>query len=357
MHRFYLHVAVPAPLRQLFDYRIPASFHHLPCVGARVLVPFGNRELVGIIIGISEHSETPSEKIKAARALIDEHALLPPQLMTLLTWAAQYYQHPIGDVFSTALPTLLRQGEALYDNTLHWRLTAQGVALTASELSRAPKQHTAWQALQSHGAHGISEDFLQHFGIQRESLQALAKKGLAESFGQLVNKTAKPELKYAEVALMANQEQQAAIHAITHHLGTFKTLLLDGITGSGKTEVYLQSIASCLANHQQALVLVPEIGLTPQTVARFRARFAVEVVMLHSGLTERERLRVWRRAYLGHAGIVIGTRSAIFTPMPHLGLIIVDEEHDLSFKQQDGFRYHARDLAVRRGQLAACPVF
>ncbi len=356
MSHFYLHVAVPAPLRKLFDYSIPASFHHVPCVGARVLVPFGQRELVGVIIGISENTETPPEKIKAARALIDEQALLPPQLMTLLTWAAHYYQHPIGEVFSAALPTLLRQGEPLYENAAHWRLTPLGLTITTADLSKAPKQQSAWQALEAHGSHGISEDFLEHFGVKRESLQALAKKGLAEEFGQNISKVEKPHLKYAEVSLLANQEQQLAIQAITTQLGTFKTLLLDGVTGSGKTEVYLQSIASCLANHQQALVLVPEIGLTPQTVARFRSRFAVEIVMLHSGLTERERLRAWRRAYLGHAGIVIGTRSSIFTPMPHLGLIIVDEEHDLSFKQQDGFRYHARDLAVRRGQLAQCPV-
>jgi primosomal protein N' (replication factor Y) len=131
---------------------------------------------------------------------------------------------------------------------------------------------------------------LQHFGIERTSLLALAKKGYTEEFGQIVNKPTKPQLKYAEVSLLANNEQESAIHAITKQLGTFKTLLLDGVTGSGKTEVYLQSIASCLANHQQTLVLVPEIGLTPQTVARFRSRFAVEIVMLHSGLTDRERL-------------------------------------------------------------------
>jgi len=128
------------------------------------------------------------------------------------------------------------------------------------------------------------------------------------------------------------------------------------VTGSGKTEVYLQAVEACLSRHKQVLVLVPEIGLTPQIVSRFKARFATEVALLHSGLTERERLKAWRRAFTGHAGLVIGTRSALFTPMPHLGLIIVDEEHDLSFKQQEGFRYHARDLAVMRGQLQGCPV-
>ncbi|MDO8416831.1 MAG: primosomal protein N' [Agitococcus sp.] len=356
MPRLYLHVALPVPLRQHFDYSIPASFHHAPTVGARVIVPFGSRELIGVVIAISSETDTPVEKIKAARHLIDEHALIPPVMMELLTWAAHYYQHPIGEVFSAALPTLLRQGEALYENMNHWRLTAAGIVITATDLKNAPKQQAAWQAIEVHGTHGISEDFLQHFGIERTALLALAKKGYTEEFGQIVNKPTKPQLKYAEVSLLANNEQESAIHAITKQLGTFKTLLLDGVTGSGKTEVYLQSIASCLANHQQTLVLVPEIGLTPQTVARFRSRFAVEIVMLHSGLTDRERLRAWRRAYLGFAGIVIGTRSAIFTPMPHLGLIIVDEEHDLSFKQQDGFRYHARDLAVRRGQLQQCPV-
>ena len=167
MPRLYLHVAVHAPLRQHFDYSIPASFHHAPMVGARVLVPFGRRELVGVIIGISNQTDTPVEKIKAARQLIDEHALIPPLMMELLTWAAHYYKYPIGEVFSAALPTLLRQGEALYENMNHWRQTHTGIAITATDLKSAPKQQAAWQALEVHGTHGISEDFLQHFGIER----------------------------------------------------------------------------------------------------------------------------------------------------------------------------------------------
>ncbi|HMU88005.1 MAG TPA: primosomal protein N' [Agitococcus sp.] len=356
MSRVYLQVALPVPLAQVFDYSIPASFSHTPHIGARIKVPFGKRELIGVIVGVTETPESPLDKIKPARQLIDEHSLFPPQLMQLLTWAAQYYHYPIGEVFSTALPTLLRQGEDLYDNPIHWRLTPVGLQITADTLSRSAKQQAAWQALEPHQSHGISEDFLKKVQIERATLQALAKKGFAEEFGQLAIQTGTPQLKYAESPLVANESQTTAIHAITEHLGQFKSFLLDGVTGSGKTEVYLQSIASCLANHQQALVLVPEIGLTPQTVARFRSRFAVEIVMLHSGLTDRERLRAWRRAYLGHAAIVIGTRSTLFTPMPHLGLIIVDEEHDLSFKQQDNFRYNARDLAIFRAQLASCPV-
>lgn len=356
MSRFYLQVALPVPLTTVFDYSIPASFSQTPHIGARIRVPFGRRELIGVIVGVTETPESPLDKIKPARQLIDEHSLFPPQLMQLLTWAAQYYHYPIGEVFSTALPTLLRQGEDLYDNPIHWRLTALGLQITVEALSRSAKQQAAWLALEPHQQHGISEDFLKRVQVERATLQALANKGFAEEFGQQAIQTGTPQLKYAESPLVANESQTTAIHAITEHLGQFKSFLLDGVTGSGKTEVYLQSIASCLAQHKQALVLVPEIGLTPQTVARFRARFAVEIVMLHSGLTDRERLRAWRRAYLGHAAIVIGTRSTLFTPMPHLGLIIVDEEHDLSFKQQEGFRYNARDLAILRAQLANCPV-
>ncbi|PTQ88205.1 primosomal protein N' [Agitococcus lubricus] len=356
MPRLYLHVALPVPLRKTFDYSLPASFTQQPAVGSRVLVPFGQREMVGIVLSVSEETDSPPEKIKAARQLLDEHALFPSYMMQLLTWAAQYYQHPIGDVFSSALPTLLRQGEALYDNLSHWRLTPAAEGLSATQVSRSSKQQHAWKALEMHHHHGISEDFLLHLGIRRDTLLALRKKGWAEEFGQLQRKIEKPSLHYAESPLVANPHQQQAINAISQHLGAFKVFLLDGVTGSGKTEVYLQTIASCLANHQQALILVPEIGLTPQTVARFRARFAVDIVMLHSGLTERERLRAWRRAYLGQAAIVIGTRSTVFTPMPNLGLVIVDEEHDLSFKQQDGFRYHARDLAILRAQFSHCPV-
>ena len=355
MPRLYLHVALPVPLRKTFDYSIPASLHGTPHIGARVRVPFGKRELIGVILAVDEHTDSPVDKIKPARHLVDAHSLFSPQLMQLLTWAAHYYHYPIGEVFSTALPTLLRQGEDLYDNLTHWRLTTLGLNFPANAL-RGAKQQSAWQALVPHGTHGISEDFLKRLGIERTTLLALAKKELTEEFGQHETKLGTPQLKYAESPITANSEQETAIAAITRNLGQFKTFLLDGVTGSGKTEVYLQSIASCLAKHQQALVLVPEIGLTPQTVARFRARFAVETVMLHSGLTDRERLRAWRRAYLGHAAIIIGTRSTIFTPLPHLGLVIVDEEHDLSFKQQEGFRYNARDLAVLRAQLAQCPV-
>ena len=356
MSRLYLQVALPVPLRHVFDYRIPASFAHVPTLGARVRVPFGSRELVGVITNITDHTDTPEEKLKTARDLLDAIPLLPLVLMDLLGWAAGYYQHPVGEVYEAALPVLLRQGESLFENTTCWRLTHAGRTTDAASLRKAPKQLVAWEGLGLHGEHGISEDFLTHMGVTRDSLQALARKGLAESFGQAQQTRGHPVLKLAEAPLVPHDEQAEAIAAIRGQLGHFQPFLIDGITGSGKTEVYLQAIEECLKQHKQTLLLVPEIGLTPQIVSRIRARFAGDIVVLHSGLTERERLKAWRRAWLGTAGIVIGTRSAVFTPMPHLGLIIVDEEHDLSFKQQDGFRYHARDIALRRGQLQSCPV-
>ncbi|RZU48269.1 replication restart DNA helicase PriA [Fluviicoccus keumensis] len=356
MSRHFLQVALPVPLRKTFDYRIPATFSELPALGARVKVPFGPRDLIGIVTGISDHTDTPEDKLKFAKALLDPVAVFPEPVMELLLRAARYYHYPVGEVFDTALPALLRQGDDLFENPIHWRLTHSGRALDRHALRNAPKQLIAWDGLLLHGEHGISEDFLTHMGIGRDSLNALARKGLAESFGETRQSFTHPRFQLSEAPLVANAEQTAAIEAITGKLGHFQPFLLEGITGSGKTEVYLQAVEACLRRHQQVLILVPEIGLTPQIVSRFRARFATDIALLHSGLTERERLKAWRRAFLGHAGIVIGTRSSLFTPMPHLGLIIVDEEHDLSFKQQEGFRYHARDLAVMRGQLQGCPV-
>ncbi len=356
MTRLFLQVALPVPLRKTFDYRMPASFPHRPALGSRVRVPFGSRELVGVITGLSENTETPEDKLKTARELLDPVSVFSPPVMELLLRAAHYYHHPIGEVFDAALPTLLRQGEDLFENTMQWRLTRAGLALDRATLRNAPRQLTAWDSLQLHGEHGMSEDFLTHMGISRDSLNALARKGLAETFGESRQTFTHPRHQLSEAPLVPNPEQAHAIDAITRKLGAFQPFLLEGVTGSGKTEVYLQVVEACLQRHRQVLILVPEIGLTPQIVSRFRARFATDIALLHSGLTERERLKAWRRAFLGHAGIVIGTRSALFTPMPHLGLILVDEEHDLSFKQQEGFRYHARDLAVMRGQLEDCPV-
>ncbi|WP_111658033.1 primosomal protein N' [Isoalcanivorax indicus] len=348
-----LRVAVPVPLRQLFDYLPPAGA--LPAPGCRCEVDFGPRRLVGVVweVGPASHD---SSKIRPVRRMLDDTPVLDADLRTLCQRAASYYQHPIGEVLQTALPVLLRQDQsAERPGELVWRLTARGRFADPASLARAPRQQQALTILSEH-PDGLSRPMLTSLGLSSPPLKALESKGWAE----LVTDTPTPlplpgGNPLAEPHLAASPEQDAAIRALNNSQG-FAPFLLDGVTGSGKTEVYLQAMAQQLAAGRQVLVLVPEIGLTPQTIRRFRSRFTVPVTVLHSGLSDRERLQAWHDAREGRAGIVLGTRSAIFTPMHAPGLIIVDEAHDTSFKQQDGFRYSARDLAVWRAQLLDIPV-
>ncbi|MFN3586181.1 MAG: primosomal protein N' [Moraxellaceae bacterium] len=357
MTRRYLELALPSPLRQTFDYLLPARMTPPPPVGARVRVPFGKQSLLGIVLAVKDETTIPDDKLRMAEDALDDAPLLPESLFRLLTWAADYYQHHVGEVFDTALPVLLRQGEpATAPGELRWRATRLGQLFPLDgTLRRAPKQLSALVCLRDH-PDGLIPPALAALGIERPTLLALAKKGLAETITQAAPAREQASAQLREAPLPLGEEQQAAVTAVTDHLGGFQPLLLFGVTGSGKTEVYLQAIQAVLARGEQALVLVPEIGLTPQTVARFRARFHTEIAVLHSGRNERERLDAWRAARSGRAGIVIGTRSAVFTPLARPGLVIVDEEHDLSFKQHEGFRYHARDLAVRRAQIEGIPV-
>lgn len=345
-----LQVALPSPLRRLFDYKAPTGVRteHLQ-VGLRVSVPFGNRQMIGFIAGLSDQSAVPAGKLKRATQLVDQSPLLPDTLWRLCNWTASYYQHGLGDTLSSALPVLLRQGEpAIARQAVLWQLLP-GAYPEHPAISRAPKQREAVQTLSRH-PHGLSHALITQWGLTRDALEALERKGLAERISQSPHHVAEPLPIIRETPLTPNPEQQAALDAILQAQG-FTVWLLDGVTGSGKTEIYLQAIEHCLQQQRQALVLIPEIGLTPQTLERFRRRFNVPVVILHSGLNDRERLDAWVSARNGEAEIVIGTRSAIFTPFARLGLIIVDEEHDLSYKQQDGLRYNARDIAIYRGRL------
>jgi primosomal protein N' (replication factor Y) len=350
-----LQVALPSPLRRLFDYRSPAGVRAQDlCIGLRVRVPFGQRQMVGVIAGISDTTEVPAAKLKPALELIDLQPLLPDSLWQMIRWTASYYQHGLGDTLGCALPTLLRQGEpAIARQELLWQLLP-GAYPEHPAVSRAAKQKQAVQVLAKH-PHGLSHALISQWGLTRDSLEALERKGLAQRISQSPHHSAEPLPLLSDIPLKPNAEQQAALDAIAGKSG-FVTWLLDGVTGSGKTEVYLQAIERCLSAGRQALVLIPEIGLTPQTMERFQKRFSIPVVILHSGLNDRERLDAWVAARDGEAGIIIGTRSAIFTPLARPGLIIVDEEHDLSFKQQEGLRYNARDLAVYRAHLEDTPI-
>ncbi len=347
-----LRVAVPTPLHSLFDYLPPEGADCASLApGCRLRVPFGAREVTGCLLETCADSELAPDNLKRAGEIIDPVSLLPASTMALCAWAADYYQHPPGEVYQAAFPVLLRRGKEHRPLAERgWRLSTRGKGLPHGALGRSPKQARALELLQAHPAVPLAR-FAQE-GISRAILTALEKKQLAEACdipleGRPVSIGAQPDL---------NDEQAAVVAGLREAGAGFSCHLLEGITGSGKTEVYLRLIEDCLAAGRQALVLIPEIGLTPQTVARFEARFDTDIAVLHSGLGEAERYRAWEAARSGLARVVIGTRSAVFTPLAEPGLIVVDEEHDASYKQQDGFRYHARDVAVKRAQLENCPV-
>ena len=356
MSELYLRIALPSPLRRLFDYRAPAQMEaSLWQPGVRVRVPFGRREMVGILVETATTTTVPADKIKDALELLDEQPLLPSSIMRLCIWAAQYYQHSLGDTFSWALPVLLRQGEPAEARQQKMWLATLPLNLDDPRLARAPRQRQALQVLAQHNK-GIAHERLEQFAISKDSVNTLLEKGLVTQQIRQLQDTAHKTPSLAQPELPLNDEQQAAFNAIHANNQEYKAYLLAGVTGSGKTEVYLQLIRETLAAGKQVLVLIPEINLGPQTLDRFTKRFNARIALLHSNVNDRERLEAWLAARSGHADIIIGTRSALFTPLKKLGLIIIDEEHDASYKQQEGLRYHARDLALVRARAANVPI-
>lgn len=319
--------------------------------GTRVAVMFGPRPMVGILLDLVTHTDVPTDKIKAVNAILDAEPVIPADAMALYQWTAEYYHHALGDVLQNALPSWLRQADRRdIDTVTAWEASDVGCADTAREqLGRARKQIQLFDYLLNSDA-PVAEEILLQQSFTRPLIQALQEKHLIRPVRVKLSTATPPT--YGE-SLSLNDEQRDGLDSIMSQQGC---TLLAGITGSGKTEVYLQAIEAVLRRGQQALVLIPEIGLTPQTLARFEKRFGPCIHVLNSACSDGERLNTWLAARDGRAPIVIGTRSAIFTPMANLGLIIVDEEHDASFKQQDGLRYSARDLAVVRGDMASARV-
>jgi primosomal protein N' (replication factor Y) len=344
-------VAVPVPLYRLFDYTLEEGAT-LPLPGCRVRVPFARRLLTGVVLELAEASEYPDDQLKPVAEVLDRQPLLTGELVRSLIWASGYYQHAIGEVFEAALPALLRRAAELPPAGLEgWRLSAEGRralddpgrrrgtrvaalierlaegALTVAELDRSlPHWRKAAPSLRA-------RDWIRSCRLPAPTLPAIAQNG--------------PPL---------NEDQKLALEGIRAELDRFAPFLIEGVTGSGKTEVYLAAIAEVLARDRQALVLVPEIALTPQTTRRFRERLGFDVALFHSGLSDRERARTWLAASRNEVRVVLGTRSAVFVPLVAPGLIVVDEEHDASYKQQDGFRYHARDLAAVRAKALGIPL-
>ena len=349
-------VAIPSPLRQLFDYLPPVGEESRIQPGMRVCVSFGKREVIGIVVESKRGSTLDPNRLKMIGSILDREPLFSPALFKTLMWGAAYYQHPIGEVFQAALPVKLRSKYPLKADTAVYRLAGPIDLDIRTSLKRAKMQKALLKLVESESE--VSRSRINSAGFKNGILNQLLKKNLLKkhmiaseqsvSFAPLENPNTQQ--------LPLNDVQKIALKAILKKPDSFACYLIDGVTGSGKTEVYMQLMHHQLAAGRQCLVLVPEISLTPQTVSRFRERFSCPVAVLHSGLSDVTRLASWRNSREGSAAITIGTRSAIFTPLANPGMIIVDEEHDASFKQQEGFRYSARDLAVVRAKQEDIPV-
>lgn len=348
-HTGILRVAIDIPLDILFDYLPPEN--EFPIPGARVRIPFGNRSRIGVIVKQIAASEFEPSRIKRIETVLDSTPLLSTNDLQLLEWAARYYHHPIGEVIISAFPVALRKGRpASLHQEIWFGLSETGKQLNPDKLTRAPNQKRLLKQLQHSVVATVPGTSLNQY---KTAAQALVSKGLLEMRPPPVLEDGQTSL---PSPLQANPEQQTAISAVIADLGRFAVSLLQGVTGSGKTEVYMQIIAEALQRNLQILVLLPEITLTPQLEQRFRQRFLVPIVCYHSKLNETERLQAWLSMQQGKAAILLGTRSALFTPLPRPGLIILDEEHDSSFKQQEGFRFSCRDVAIARGKMLNIPV-
>jgi len=351
-----LRIAVNVPLSREFDY-LPPTSESLPVAGQRVVVPFGRRQQVGLVMGYSNGSDVPLSKLKRCAKVLDDVPLFSEENLWLIQFTSDYYHHPIGEVVAAALPSLLRQGRSLH-STVEKYVASElpGSFDFAALVKRAPKQAELLEALLDAGGVGLDADQLNEMLPKwRGAGKGLTDKGLMSSFECPANAFDEQLVSTTSPDLALNEHQQDALSTLRCS-NQFGAYLLDGVTGSGKTEVYLQRVQDILKQGKQVLILVPEIGLTPQLVARLSDRLGLCPALLHSGLSDSARLAAWRAAQSGAAHLVVGTRSAIFTPMSKLGLIIVDEEHDQSFKQQEGLRYSARDLAIARAKHQDIPV-
>lgn len=350
-HANIIEVALPVPLNRTFDYIVDKNINVQ--IGMRVTVPFGKRTLTGVIWQVKTQSQHETTKLKAIKAVIDDTPILDEQTIKLCTWASRYYHHPVGEVITNALPSLLRKDTpAELPQKRLWQLTELGQSISSDSLKRAKKQAKALALL--HESKQITDETLKAHSLSLATLKQLHQKGWVTE--TLVDESPHLKTHAVQSPLTLNYQQHHAVDTLSSALGSYQTFLLEGITGSGKTEVYLQVIEQVIKAEKQVLILVPEIGLTPQMIERFEQRFGNHIAISHSKVSDRARLNTWLKAKRGHHNIVIGTRSAIFTPFKSLGLIIIDEEHDLSYKQQDGFRYSCRDIAIVKAQQHDVPV-
>ena len=350
-----LHIALPVPLYQSFDYLTPQDrLQENIQIGSRVRVAFGSRKLTGIIIGKAKTSVLPQSKLKKVGEILDTQPVFDVPLLKLLFWTANYYQQPIGEVLNAALPKKLRQGKFITPvSTTLYKIS--DAMIENNTFDRAPKQQLLYKLLKNYPDGLDSNSISKKISNWHPIANALIKKNILTKFKCVTNNLTN-DSKEKIKSIFLNKEQQDVYNNIYKELDKYNCHLIAGVTGSGKTEVYLALAKNIIENHKQALFLVPEIGLTPQLVKRIESRLGIQVSIMHSNLNEAERSQTWLAANTGKANIIVGTRSAIFMPFKNLGLIVVDEEHDLSFKQQEGFLYHARDIAIYRSKQLNIPI-
>jgi len=347
----FAEVVFPIPLKQVFSYSIPEALVGAVALGSRVLVSFGRRHTVGVVTGLTGKAPTSKVPMKPLGSLLDDEPFLTPDLLELGRWMADYYHCSLGEALFAMLPTGYRRNPKAFlslvpgadQGKVEALLTSFGKmrgvnwkALSEGKLALTPRTRKLAEALRKEGLGVVQKRGEEGPGATRPAKLERSRKPPAPKAGPLLH-----------------PQQQAALEAVTRRLSPqgFHCFLLQGVTGSGKTEVYLRAIAETLEKGRQALVLIPEIALTPQTVERFTDRFGDRVAVLHSRLSQEERTSEWRKIFEGKADVAVGARSALFAPMRKLGLVVVDEEHEGSYKQEDAPRYQARDAAVKRAQL------
>ena len=347
----FAQVGTDSPLRKLFDYRIPSSIANLQ-PGSRVLVPFGQRTIVGIVIRIVRQSNIDPSRLKDIQQILDIPPIFDAESFSLITWAAQYYQYPMGAALFTALPPALRKAKQDDSSDIEYKWHASNNSPEPPK--RAPKQAAILEWIKQHTAGVDASQLKETFPASNSTIKTLEQRGY-------IHKVAKPielnEQPLSTGPLQLTDDQLTVSNEILSTLDQFSTHLLEGVTGSGKTEVYFSVMTQVLNQPKaQILILVPEIGLTPQLHSRLETHFRINIGLLHSNISEKQRKNTWLSIRKGDIRIILGTRLAVFTPIPHLALIVVDEEHDASLKQQEGFLYHARDVAIYRAKQLNIPI-
>jgi primosomal protein N' (replication factor Y) len=358
----YVRVIIDRAIQRELDYSVPETLADRIGIGSRVRVPFRDKSALATVLATLEQSD--AKGIRPIEALVGEAPAISESLLELAKWMSTYYCCQLETVMRSLLPQVIRRAEVGWKKQLFVQpLTTIDIDKIDNLRRRAPRQAELLEAIAKLEKPMPAAQLLRKTSLDNQTLRALAKRGLIELREEAVERDPHADEQFiATTNLELNPEQALALNKITDALAapeTAKPILLHGVTGSGKTEIYLQSIRTALERGKTAIVLVPEISLTPQTVERFKSRFAQmhEVVaVLHSHLSEGERHDEWHKLHSGRARIVIGARSAVFAPLKDLGLIIVDEEHETTYKQEEAPRYHARDVAVVRAKIEKCAV-